>query len=70
MQCPKRKKPKTYFEQVPLEHVKDIADEDIQDDGGNGDKVTVEPPQHSGLHSRVTRRPLKGIMKLSTEKLL
>ncbi len=55
---PKTKKPKTHFEQVPLEKVKEIAEEDIRGDGGNGGDVIVEPPENGGLHSRVTSRPL------------
>jgi len=50
---PKTKKPKTHFEQVPLDIVKEIADEDIQDDEVNGGDVVVEPPKKSGLHSQV-----------------
>ena len=36
---PKMKKPRTHFEQVPLEIVKLIADEEIPEDkaGGDGD---------------------------------
>jgi hypothetical protein len=40
----KSKDPKTYFEQVPLEIVKKIAEEDIPDDDVGGANVTVEPP--------------------------
>lgn len=40
---PKPKKPKTHFEQVPVEIVKKIAAEDIPDDEGNGnDAVEAE----------------------------
>ncbi|HVA01276.1 MAG TPA: hypothetical protein VMV34_06425 [Terriglobia bacterium] len=38
-------KPKTHFEQVPLEIVKKIAEEDILDDEANGADVIVEPPE-------------------------
>jgi hypothetical protein len=41
---PKAKKPKTHFEQVPLEIVKKIAEEEILDDEADGDDVIVEPP--------------------------
>jgi len=41
---PKSKDPKTYFEQVPLEIVKKIAEEDIPDDEAKGTGLTVEPP--------------------------
>jgi len=41
---PKTKKPKTHFEQVPLEIVKKIAAEEIPDDEPTGDGVIVEPP--------------------------
>ncbi len=40
----KTKKAKTYFEQVPLEIVKKIAEEDTPDDETNGTDVTFEPP--------------------------
>jgi hypothetical protein len=41
---PKTKKPKTHFEQVPLEIVKKIAEEEIPDGEAAGDDVIVEPP--------------------------
>jgi hypothetical protein len=41
---PKTKKPKTHFEQVPLEIVKKIAEEEIPDDEANEESVIVEPP--------------------------
>jgi hypothetical protein len=41
---PKSKDPKTYFEQVPLEIVKKIAEEEIPDDETSGAEVTVESP--------------------------
>jgi hypothetical protein len=41
---PKTKKPKTHFEQVPLEIVKKIAEEEIPNDEANEENVTVEPP--------------------------
>ena len=41
---PKPKEPKTHFEQVPLEIVKQIADEEIVIHGANGADVTVELP--------------------------
>jgi hypothetical protein len=37
-------KPKTHFEQVPLEIVKRIAEEDIPNDELDGADVIVEPP--------------------------
>ena len=41
---PKPREPKTHFEQVPLEIVKEIADEDIpQSETGQPD-VPVKPP--------------------------
>jgi hypothetical protein len=40
----KSEKPKTHFEQVPLEIVKKIAEEDIPDDEANEADVTVELP--------------------------
>lgn len=40
---PKTKKPKTHFEQVPLEIVKKIAEEEIPNDQDE-DNVNVEPP--------------------------
>ena len=42
---PKTKKPKTHFEQVPLEIVKKIAAEEIPDDEVDGDDVIVEPSE-------------------------
>jgi hypothetical protein len=41
---PKSKEPKTHFEQVPLEIVKQIADQEISSDEENGVRVTVEAP--------------------------
>jgi len=41
---PKSKEPKTHFKQVPLEIVKQIADEEISGDKANGVGVTVEAP--------------------------
>ncbi len=41
---PKTKKPKTYFEQVPLEIVKKILEEEIPDNEANGADVTIELP--------------------------
>ncbi|HUY15012.1 MAG TPA: hypothetical protein VMX16_15500 [Terriglobia bacterium] len=41
----KWKKPKTHFEQVPLEIVKKIAKEDIPDDEANGNDAIVETPE-------------------------
>jgi len=41
---PKTKKPKTHFEQVPLEIVKRIAEEEIPDDEANGENVIAESP--------------------------
>jgi hypothetical protein len=41
---PKSEEPKTHFEQVPLEIVKQIADEEISSDEANGAEVAVEPP--------------------------
>jgi len=40
----KPKELKTYFEQVPLEIVKKIAEEDISDDAASGADVATEPP--------------------------
>ncbi|MGO9275298.1 MAG: hypothetical protein ACLQOO_34525 [Terriglobia bacterium] len=43
MAMPKSKKPKTHFEQVPLETLKDIiAQEEIPDDEAAGNEATVE----------------------------
>ena len=39
---PKKKKPKTYFVQVPLEIVKKIAVEEIPDDEATGDDVIAD----------------------------
>jgi hypothetical protein len=41
---PKTKKPKTHFEQVPLEIVKKIAEEETSYDEANGADVTLKPP--------------------------
>ena len=42
---PKSKKPKTHFEQVPLETLKDIlAKEEIPDDETDGNEVIIETP--------------------------
>jgi hypothetical protein len=41
---PKSKEPKTHFEQVPLEIVKQIAYEEFSSDKANGVGVAVEPP--------------------------
>jgi hypothetical protein len=41
---PKSKEPKTYFEQVPLKIVKQIAYEEIASDKANGVRVTVGAP--------------------------
>jgi len=40
----KSEKPKTHFEQVPLEIVKKIAREDIPEDESDGADVNVELP--------------------------
>lgn len=40
---PRIKKPKTHFEQVPLEVVKKIVEEEIPDDE-HEENVNVEPP--------------------------
>ena len=40
----KPKDPKTYFEKVPLEIVKKIAEEDISDDAASGADVPAEVP--------------------------
>jgi hypothetical protein len=40
----KPKDPKTYFEKVPLEIVKQIAEEDPSDDAASGADAPVEPP--------------------------
>jgi hypothetical protein len=42
---PKPKKPKTHFEQVPLEIVKEIAEEDIQDGETSGNDEIGETPK-------------------------
>jgi hypothetical protein len=39
---PNSKESKTHFEQVPLEIVKEIAEEDIPDDEANADEEIVE----------------------------
>ena len=41
---PKSKELKTHFEQVPLEIVKQIADQEFSSDKANGVGVAVEPP--------------------------
>jgi hypothetical protein len=41
----KSEKPKTHFEQVPLEIVKQIATEDIPEDETDEADVTVELPE-------------------------
>ena len=41
---PKTKKPKTHFDQVPLEIAKKIAEGEIPDDEVNEKNVIVEPP--------------------------
>ena len=50
----KSKKPKTHFEQVPLEIVKNIAAEDIPDDEANGNNAIVKTPKKPELYSRVS----------------
>lgn len=42
---PKSKKSRTHFEQVPLEIVKNIAEEEGLDDEANGDDEVVEAPK-------------------------
>jgi hypothetical protein len=41
---PKTKKPKTHFDQVPLEIVRKITEQEIPDDEANEENVIVEPP--------------------------
>ena len=41
----KSEKPKTHFEQVPLEIVKKIAKEDLPEDESDESEVTVELPE-------------------------
>lgn len=41
---PKPKEPKTHFEQVPLEIVKEIAKEDIEEGQKSQPDVPVRPP--------------------------
>jgi hypothetical protein len=41
----KSEKPKTHFEQVPLEIVKKIAKEDVPEDESDEADVTVELPE-------------------------
>lgn len=41
----KSEKPKTQFEQIPLKIVKQIAKEDIQEEGTNGNDTNVETPK-------------------------
>jgi energy-converting hydrogenase Eha subunit F len=49
----KSKEDKTYFEQVPLEIVKKIAEEEIPDTETDGAGVPVEPPaKHRGAFPR------------------
>ena len=43
-EMPKTKKPKTHFEQVPLEIVKKIVEEEDPDNQSNGADVTIELP--------------------------
>jgi len=45
MAMPKSKKPKTHFEQVPLETLKDIiAQEKVPDEEADGNDAMVEAP--------------------------
>ena len=41
---PKAKKPKTHFEQVPLEIVKEIAQEDVQEEETDQRDAPAKPP--------------------------
>jgi len=41
---PKPKEPKTHFEQVPLEIVKEIAEKDIEEGEADSTGVPVKPP--------------------------
>jgi len=59
---PKPKEPKTYFEQIPLEIVKKIAEEDIPDDAANGADVTVAPPARKrSAFPRFRRAPVNAL---------
>ncbi|HLY60886.1 MAG TPA: hypothetical protein VKV95_09070 [Terriglobia bacterium] len=49
---PKSKKPKTHFEQVPLEIIKDIPAELIPDEETDQEDPAVEPPKRIKRHSR------------------
>jgi len=53
----KSKKPKTHFEQVPLEHVKDLAVEVIPDDEEKGDDEIVDRPAKRRIIFRAKGRP-------------
>jgi hypothetical protein len=44
MQMPKPKEPKTHFEQVPLEIVKEVAAEDIEEGKTGRPDVPAKPP--------------------------
>lgn len=49
---PKTKTPKTHFDQVPLEIIKDIPVEIISDEEMDQEDPIIEPPKRSELHSR------------------
>lgn len=49
---PKSKTPKTHFDQIPLEIIKDIPVEIIPDEEMDQEDPIVEPPERSELHSR------------------
>jgi hypothetical protein len=52
---PKSKEPKTHFEQVPLEIVKQIADEEVSSDEANGVGVRAEAPAKKRAAFRAPR---------------
>ena len=53
----KSKKPKTHFEQVPVEHVKELAVEIIPDDEDKVDDVVADPPAKKRAAFLTKRRP-------------
>lgn len=55
----KTKKPKTHFEQVPIEIIKDIPVEVIPDDEIDQEDLIVDPPEISKRHSRAQSSRVK-----------
>lgn len=56
---PKSNTPKTHFDQVPLEIIKDIPVEIIPDEEIDQEDPIIEPPKRSDLHSRARSSPAK-----------